>query len=200
MSQNQESSASSETTQRAESRPPLGLPQGSVRALLTLMIVAVVIVELARGKEVELLWTETLMIALAHYFTTRRFIRLSPELTHRLTEEGQIEAESRPLYLPRYSIRLILVAAFVGLAIYLYRHNRLFDSQALSILGVVFAYLLGIFARVRSVRGWEDLKALVVLVVMLCTAVPYLIDRGDLVPHKVRDVILGLVLFYFGSR
>jgi len=168
--------------------------------LLTLLIVAVVIVQLARGHEVELLWTETLMIALAHYFTSRRFIRLSPEVIRRLTEEGQIEAEPRPLYLPQYSIRLILVVAFVGLAVYLYRQDRLFHSQAVSILGVVFAYLLGIIARVRSVRGWEDLKASVVLLVLLCTAIPFLIDRGDLVPRQMRDITLGLVLFYFGSR
>jgi hypothetical protein len=35
-----------------------------VRALLTLLIVAVVLVQVARGREVEPLWTETLMIAL----------------------------------------------------------------------------------------------------------------------------------------
>ena len=47
--------------------------------MLTLMIVAVVMAQLVRGQEVELLWTETLMIALAHYFTSRRFIKLPPE-------------------------------------------------------------------------------------------------------------------------
>ena len=178
----------------------MGLPRGSVRALLTLLIVAVVIVQLARGHEVELLWTETLMIALAHYFTSRRFIRLSPEVIRRLTEEGQIEAEPRPLYLPRFSIRIILVLAFVGLAVYLYRQDRLFQSQAMSILGVVFAYLLGIVGRLRSAKGWEDFKAVIVLLVLLCTAIPCLMDRGDVVPHQLRDITLGLVLFYFGLR
>jgi hypothetical protein len=168
--------------------------------LLTLLIVAVVIVQLGRGHEVELLWTETLMIALAHYFTSRRFIRLSPEVIRRLTDEGQIEAEPRPLYLPRYSIRVILVLAFIGLAVYLYRHDRLFHSQAVSILGVVFAYLLGIVAHIRSVRGWEDVKAALVLLVLFCTAVPFLMGRGDLVPRQLQDITLGLVLFYFGSR
>ena len=155
MPETQQPASSPTASQRSEGRPPLGLPRGSVRALLTLLIVAVVIVQLGRGREVELLWTETLMIVLAHYFTSRRFIRLSPEVIRRLTEEGQIEAEPHPLYLPRYSIRLILVLAFVGLAVYLYRQDRLFQSQAMSILGIVFAYLLGIVARMRSVRGWR---------------------------------------------
>ena len=183
-----------------ENRPPLGLPSGSIRALLTILIVTVVIVRLGRGQEVELLWTETLMIVLAHYFTSRRFIKLPPDVIQRLTEEGRIETEARPLYLPRYSIRAVLILAFAGLAVYLYRQDRLFQSQALPILGVVFAYLLGIVARIRSVRGWEDLKAIVVLFVLIYTAGAYLANRADLVPHSLRDITLGLVLFYFGSR
>ena len=130
-----------------KARPPLGLPSGSVRALLTLLIVAVVLVQVARGQEVEPLWTETLMIALAHYFTSRRFIRLAPDVFRRLEAEGQIEAESHPLYLPRHTIRAVLMLTFLGFAVYLYQQNQLFQPAALSLLGVVFSYLLGILAR-----------------------------------------------------
>ncbi len=181
-------------------RPPLGLPKGSIRALLTLLIVAVVIAQLVRGREVEVLWTETLMIALAHYFASRRFITLPPEVVRRLTDEGRLELESHPLYLPRYTIRIVLTMAFVGVAVYLYQQDRLFQSQSLSILGVVFAYLLGIVARIRTIHAWENLKAVVVLLVLACTAGAYLLDRGELVPHLMRNITLGLVLFYFGSR
>lgn len=83
---------------------PLGLPTGSIRALLTLLIVGVVIVQVVRGQEIELLWAETLMIAL------------------------------------------------------------------------------------------------VVLLVLLYTAGAYLANRPDLVPNPLRNITLGLVLFYFGSR
>jgi hypothetical protein len=181
-------------------RSALGLPSGSVRALLTFLIVAVVIAQIVRGQEVQLLWTETLMIALAHYFTSRRLISLSPEVIGHLTAEGKIQPESRPLYLPRHSIRAILILAFAGLAIYLYQNDRLMDSQALSVLGVVFAYFLGIVARVKNVPGWEDFKAIVVLSVLVIAAVPYLIDRPDLVRPLMQNITLGLVLFYFGSR
>ncbi len=192
-------------------RPPLGLPNGSVRALLTLLVVAVVIVEVGRGQEVGPLWTETLMIVLAHYFTSRRFVNLSPEVLRRLEAEGHLDAESNPLHLPRHSIRILLIAAFVGLAVYLYRGDRLFQVQPLSLLGVVFAYLLGVSARgiwawryrgrpAKSSRGWEDFKAIVVLAVLLYTAGAYLLDRADLVPHHLLNATLGLVLFYFGSR
>lgn len=184
----------------AKPHAPLGLPSGSIRALLTFLIVAVVIAQIARGEQVQMLWTETLMIALAHYFTSRRLINLSPEVIGHLTEKGHLQPEGRPLFLPRHSVRAILVLAFVGLAVYLYQHDRLGDPDALSILGVVAAYFLGIVARFKNIPGWEDIKAIIVLSVLLIAAVPYLAGRPDLVPPLMRNITLGLVLFYFGSR
>jgi hypothetical protein len=180
--------------------PPLGLPRGSIRALLTFLIVAVVIVQLVRGQEVELLWAETLMIALAHYFTSRRSIDLPPDVIRRLAAEGHIQTEANPLFLPRYSIRVILVVAFVGLAVYLYRQNRLFEPQVVSVLGVVCAFLLGVGLRFGRLRLWEDLKAAVVLLVLLWTAGATFANRPELVPYQLRDITLALTLFYFGSR
>src|SRR5205823_2886619 len=128
-------------------RPPLGLPNGSVRALLTLLVVAVVIAQVCRRREIEPLWTETLMIALAHYFTSRRFIDLPPAIIRHLEAEGHVEVEANPLYLPRHTVRAVILLAFAGLAIYAYRANRLAELPILSILGVVSAYLLGILVR-----------------------------------------------------
>jgi hypothetical protein len=178
---------------------------------LTLLIVAVVVAQVARGRAVEPLWVETLMIALAHYFTSRRFVSLPPELVRRLEAEGHLDEEANPLYLPRLSIRACIVLAFVGLAAYLYHDGRLFQPQALSLLGVVFAYLLGALARTvlhwwrrwhhsRAARRWDDLKAAAVLLVMAVTAAAHLLDRPDLIPPQARNVPLGLTLFYFGSR
>src|SRR5688572_26309267 len=105
---------SQQSTPTDEPRPPLGLPSGSVRAILTLLIVAVVVVQVIRGTEVERLWIETLMIALAHYFTSRRFISLPPDVIRRLETEGHVEHEAHPLCLPRHSIRAILALTFIG--------------------------------------------------------------------------------------
>jgi hypothetical protein len=151
------------------------------------------------------------MIALAHYFTSRRFIHLPPGIIRHLEAAGHVEVESNPLYLPRHSVRAIILLAFAGLAVYAYRANRLFDVPVMSILGVVSAYLLGILMAAvvgwwhrwrgtTALRGWEDLKAATVVLVLLYTAGAYLCDRADLVPPYVRNAALGLVLFYFGSR
>ena len=192
-------------------RPPLGLPSGSVRALLTMLVVATVVTQIVRNEELAPLWTETLLIALAHYFTTRRFINLPPEVLTRLERDGYVDAESHPLFLPRTTVRLTLLATFLGLTIYLYRRGQLWELQALSLLGVVFAYLLGyvtrhfvnwLFQGKRPAMhaGWEDFKAICVLALMAYTAGVYLCHRPDLAPHLVRNTALGLVLFYFGSR
>lgn len=207
------STIGTDQTENPKRRPPLGLPTGSVRALLTLLILAVVIVETARGHQLEELWSETLLISLAHYFTSRRFIGLSPLMLQRLENEGQIAAESHPLFLPRYSIRVIIVASFAGLAYYLYEVRGMREFAAVPpILITVAAYLLGIVARglvtwrvrrrpdEQPGRFWEDLKALAVILVMLGTSIPYFLDHGAAVPPQMRSFTLAFVLFYFGSR
>jgi hypothetical protein len=179
--------------------------------LLTLIIIGVVIVHVVKGDDLPVLWNETLMIALAHYFTSRRFIRLPPDELRRLEAEGKIETEAHPLYLPRHSIRVIIIAAFVGLAAYLYREGKLFEPSALSIVGVVFAYLLGNIARglvnlwkggrqTTVFRTWEDIKAVVVLLLLGGVAVVYFLGLSEHLPRQVDSVTLALVLFYFGSR
>ena len=197
--------------------PPLGLPTGSVRALLTLIVVAVVIAKLAFDRTPDVLWIETLMIALAHYFTSRRFVSLSPVIMQRLEQEGVLENERHPLYLPKNSIRTIIIGAFVGLGIYLFRgegnwyERRLFQPQPVAMLSMVFAYLLGAIVgtisgwfkkrRTQPITGtWGDIKAVIVIGAILVAAVPEFVDFGMPFPPLVDRIALGMTLFYFGSR
>ena len=197
--------------------PPLGLPTGSVRALLTLVVVAVVVAKLAFDRPPDVLWIETLMIALAHYFTSRRFVALPPAVMQRLEQEGVLENERQPLYLPKNSIRTIIIGAFVGLGIYLFRgegnwyERRLFQPQSVAMLSMVFAYLLGAIVgtisgwfkkrRAQPITGtWGDIKAVIVIGAILVAAVPEFVDFGMPFPPLVDRIALGLALFYFGSR
>lgn len=188
-------------------RPPLGLPVGSVRALLTLFIIAVVTVSVAKGRELDILWIETLLIALAHYFTSRRFIDLPPDVLKKIKEEGLVENDHHPLFLPRHTIRFLIISAFVGLGVYLYREERLLEPRAVSLLGMVAVYVLGCLARGFGAwlgrtrkppsRLWGDIKAVVAIVVV---GVPELLDAEASLPPEAHKVALGLMLFYFGSR
>jgi hypothetical protein len=201
-----------EELENPRSRPPLGLPEGSIRALLTLLILAVVVVETMRGNNALLkgLWSETLLIALAHYFTTRRLIGLPKAVRLRLEAEGHMPRESNPLFLPRGSIRAVLVLALGGLTYYVIGVQQVRQIQDVPpILIIVWSYLLGIFVRgalswmhggQRPSGLWADLRAAAVLLLLLATAIPYFLGKGDMVPESVRDIALASVLFYFGSR
>jgi hypothetical protein len=195
--------------------PPLGLPSGSVRALLTLSCVAVVVVNTARGAALDIFWVEALLISMAHYFTTRRFVNLPPGVLAQLERDNVIERESHPLFLPRGSIRALIIAAFAGLAWYLYQNDRerLMSAPVLTLLALVSAYFLGaitrgitgLWTRVRRrppSRWWADLRAIIVLAAVAVAAIPELLGVGNMYPQQevVRHVALGLMLFYFGSR
>ena len=191
--------------------PPLGLPVGSVRAILTLFVVSIVTLSVARRHELDPVWTETLLIALAHYFTSRRFVSLTPEVLARIQKEGFLEQEGNPLFLPRHSIRLLIVGSFIALGVFLYRQNRLWESEAVSLLGIVAAYALGAIARNisswfgrrtgrRASSGWGDIKAIIALLAMAVAGVPELLSMPDLLPPMIHKISLALMLFYFGSR
>ncbi|HEV3298116.1 MAG TPA: hypothetical protein VG055_00650 [Planctomycetaceae bacterium] len=198
----------------AGQRHPLGLPPGSVRALLCLIVVSFVAAQMARGIGVAVVWQESLMIMLAHYFTSRRMVPLSKDLRARLEESGEIDREANPLHLPKHSVRVLIIAAFAGLGAYLYRQGRLFEAQSLPLLVSVGAYLLGTLAKgvlswlARNRQTvppawWIDLKAVVTIAIVLVTVglrLGGMESVTGLEAARLEDFSLGLVLFYFGSR
>jgi len=192
-------------------RPPLGLPTGSIRALLTLLILAVVAHQIVLGRTVAVIWTETLVIALAYYFTYRRFVSLPRDVIVRLEHEGTLPKEPNPLWLPRHSIRFLIILAIAELGAYLYREQRLLEPQVITIFGTVLSYLLGVFIssvtswwtkgrKTLATHLWEDIKAVAVILVLAATAGLYFLGEADLVPSWLQTATVGLVLFYFGSR
>ena len=199
------------TEENFHARPPLGLPTGSVRAALTLLILAVVVHEVVLGRLVAVIWTETLVIALAYYFTYRRFVSLPRETIIRLEREGALPREPNPLGLPRHSIRILIVLTLAALGAYLYREHRLLEPQVITIFGTALCYLLGVFIsafaawwskgrQTLATHVWEDIKAIAVLLTVAATASLYFVSGPDTVPNWLQTATVGLVLFYFGSR
>jgi len=196
-------------------RRVLGLPAGSIRALLTLMTVGFIIIQTARGRRVSLLWFESLIIVLAHYFAHRRFVALSPALIQKLTAEDLLEDEPHPLFLPRHTLRTAIVLAFVALAIYLGCEGRLRDPVGVPVLVSVGSYFLGIGfgaiaarfmkgkpAPVKGASWFDDLKAIVTLLAVALAIAVQLFDWQEVIPYsdKLEALPLALMLFYFGSR
>jgi hypothetical protein len=182
-----------------------------VRALLTLLILAVVINEMMAGREVDILWNETLLIALAHYFSRRRFLNIPPEAVPRLQKEGILPPETRPLYLPTGVIRALILLAFGASGFFLYKQGRLFDPNVVPIFGAVGAYISGMiiayFAKSFMKAGtnsllsrWQDMQAMLVLITVASTAAIFFIHGPSGLPGWLRHAALFLSLYYFGAR
>jgi len=192
-------------------RSPLGLPNGSVRALLTLLILGVVINEMLIGRDIDILWYETLVIALAHYFSRRRFLNIPPESVPQLQKDGILPPETRPLYLPTGCIRALIIISLAITGYFLYRQGRLLDPKVMPIFGVVGAYIsgmtIGYFAKWFMKPGpnslltrWQDMQAILVLITVASTAAIFFIHGPEGLPNWLRHASLFLSLYYFGAR
>src|SRR5215210_4654090 len=93
----------------------LGMPSGSVRALLAILIFATTwgLLVLRPSQEVPDYLRDLLFIIMGHYFASRR-----------RADQGD-EPGPPPLYLPRGSVRLLLVIGCVAVAVVLFRRGQL---------------------------------------------------------------------------
>lgn len=95
----------------------LGMPRGTVRALITIMIVAFPFGYLMVGEQIPGLIINTIFIVVAFYFEARRgekekLMQIVKELKGPdLSLEDK--EEKKPLYLPKYTVRVSLVVMFL---------------------------------------------------------------------------------------
>jgi hypothetical protein len=204
------------------SRQALGLPAGSVRAILSLSILGLswLLVLFApkgtgdvRQVPMEFIYLQLLMILiLGHYFTAR----ITPPA----------EGESSALGLPRGTVRFLIVLAYGGLAYYLYHQSReltydfrMTGNQILFVGLMFLGFILGHYFTLitlwfirpsRDIPGWVlDIQAWFaiiamggLLVVLLITLV---INPGVAADQKIDTSnfeagLAAVVGFYFGAR
>lgn len=184
----------------------LGLPGGSVRALLALAVVGIVCGLLLRAPDrppPEAL-ESLLFVVLGHYFAARA---QAPE---------DRAAGPPPLFLPRGSVRFLLIAALVGTSVVVLRQEDAAAQRGVVSLALAAAFLLGLLLT-RVTRWWqrrrgrpsrvlEDMRALVGLGAVGALALhafygvlpdPSTLGVGRL---GLEQALAGLVGFYFGSR
>jgi hypothetical protein len=191
----------------------LGLPAGSIRALLAILIFATAwaLLLFKPSQEVPDYFRDLLFIIMGHYFASRH-------RADRVDESGP-----PPLYLPSGSVRLVLVAGCVAVAVLLYRRGQLTALEEnpavvtlllVVVLSAVFTWWKG--RGHRPPRIVEDLRALIALaaaatlVVLVLNRFLFLFPPGRVDTLFVRRLHLGrygpehvlaaVVGFYFGSR
>jgi hypothetical protein len=197
----------------------LGLPSGSIRALLAILVFGTVwaLLLVQPGAEVPDYLRDLLFIIMGHYFAAR----------HRTSEDP--ESGPPPLFLPRGSVRFLLVAGSVAVAVLLFRRGQLnsldHNPGAVTLL-LVGGFLLGVAMNAamswwrsrghRPPRLVEDVRALLsmaaagLLIFLVWNRPLQLVPPGEidrLIPPGIHlgrfgpeHLLAAVVGFYFGSR
>jgi hypothetical protein len=184
----------------------LGLPAGSVRALLALGVVGTVSGLIIRdpAKPLPDHLESLLFVVIGHYFAARGQAVTNPD-------NGP-----PPLFLPRGSVRLLLIAALVTVGVLVFRQDGIQALRGLFTLILAFAFLLGLLLarvarwvarrRTSPSRWFADLQAIVGLSAIGALALqvfvgvfpgPESLGLGNL---GVEQGLAGLIGFYFGAR
>jgi hypothetical protein len=200
-------------------RHALGWPPGSVRAMLSLLVVVLICTlmlipprEAGKPTPIPAYLLYLLFLVLGHYFAARGHMR------------GVSDAwNQQPLYLPRGCVRLFILVSLVGTCIYRYISDEAgFESQWLLSVQALQAYpmlpviiLLGFSAGalLRMIIGrypppmWQDLEAWLSLIAVLLmgvgTMIHLVIDPSLSEPMSLpfwEGLLSGVVAFYFGER
>src|SRR5262249_23694790 len=123
----------------------LGLPSGSIRALLAILIFATVwcSILVSPTREIPAYLGDLLFIIMAHYLAARRRAGAGPH------------PGPPPLFLPRGSVRLFLLVGSVLVAVLLYRRGQLTAvdrNPGVVTLLLVGGFLLGV--AMNTVAAW----------------------------------------------
>jgi hypothetical protein len=146
---------------------PLGMPRGTVRALSTIMIVAFPLGYIMDNRAIPPLIVNIIFVVVAFYFEARRSER---EEIKEIVEEmkgtdliiEEPKKQKKPLYLPKYSVRILLVLllAITLIVNYLGPHvpfqvtNTIFD-----LLIIILLFMIGaIFRSIANSRERNRLK------------------------------------------
>lgn len=195
-------------------RHPLGLPPGSIRAVLALMIAGLfwtVLVLAERNPAVE--------VPLFLYFLTGMVLLFFG--SHGYTIGSQTNAGS-PLNLPRGTIRLLLIAGTIGVVAWMYYTDPTRIREIVTpkpaqleqwpqllmttVGGYAVGYLIGRGpwrrkSSFQDLLAWVSLMAMIGLVIETVWIVfinPSLVEGMTL--HTWEAALTAIVSFYFGAR
>ncbi|MFG0252826.1 MAG: hypothetical protein ACF8NJ_08140 [Phycisphaerales bacterium JB038] len=184
---------------------PLGLPRGSIRALIALLLAATAWLLIFLGRDLPLDLFTLILTIIGYYFGYRTKAKdagdryLDPE-----------SVSERPLYLPSGTIRFILIVGFGLAALVLARRHgfelrqnvQFFLILAGLVLGHLFARFMGrieltrLHTVIRHVKGVLGLLATLTLVVLFALG----LDLHESIPPLAVTLLASVVSFYFGAR
>lgn len=134
---------------------PLGMPRGTVRALIATMLVAFPFGYIIFGGEIPPLIVNIIFVVVAFYFEARRS---EHEKLKQIVDEiktsdivlEDVRKEKKPLYLPKYSVRFLLVVMLVIVQIMIFLQPSLYfkiTNTLTDLLLIIGLFIIGAFFR-----------------------------------------------------
>jgi hypothetical protein len=195
------------------------LPAGSVRALLTLMVLSLVWALMAKGIQIPIYLYYLMFLVLGSFFAA-----------HGHSIAGPATGSASPLYLPRGTLRTLIIVGFLAVLIWRYYEyqdlNALMDLKpptdteqtvlpfvlvAAFFLGVIFSRTLGrMFGGPQGPAPWvQDIQAWLALLATLALGAEVIIQlvinpglppERQLTLPRWQAVLTAITGFYFGAR
>ena len=133
---------------------PLGMPRGTVRALITIMLVAFPFGYIITREELPGLIINIIFIVVAFYFEARRsehekLKQIVDEIKRPDIVVGDLRKERKPLYLPKYSVRFLIVVMLVIVQILIFLQGINFQviNTLTDLLLIIGLFIIGAFFR-----------------------------------------------------
>ncbi len=134
---------------------PLGMPRGTVRAFITLLIISFPFNYLLTGEEIPSLIINAIFILVAFYFQARKsgkdkLKRIIKQIKN--PEKYVAKEEKKPLYLPKFSVRVLLLIMLTAIIIInIFRPTVPFESTItntlVDLLIIICLFVVGAFFR-----------------------------------------------------
>jgi len=151
---------------------PLGMPRGSIRALIAIMVVAFPFTYLLEGKEIPSAITSAIFILVAFYFDSRKGEHEEyKELIMQVRDPVQFKELKKkmeyPLYIPEYSVRTSLIIMLMAIIIInFYGPNVPFEimNTIVDILLMISFFILGaLFRKLLNYIEYKETKKQIAL-------------------------------------
>lgn len=183
---------------------PLGLPAGSVRAILLLSLAARAVIDLRETGHIANWLAASLVICAASYFASRAAANARKGATP--IEGGKV---TQPLGLPAGVIRTLFLAA-VAYGAWLWFDHHGTGAENMPVAWILIAFVLGIFMRLilsklripedPGARAADHLLALVSLIAGLALPVLAAMGKSSTLPNWTEPLLAAIVVHYFATR
>lgn len=182
---------------------PLGLPRGSVRAIVTILISLTIWIQFITDRTVPHYMLNLAIVMVGYYFAFRVLtapLKGVPAVVEKGTKE--------PLYMPKGFVRwIILIGFFISGFFLLFRgdiwYSEMFEFYVI-LVGLTIGYLFRKFIvekmKVETPMWMKNTKSVAVLSVSLFILVIFTFFHPEVVPEFTIRGAIAVIGFYFGSR